>query len=197
MQLNQARQMQASQDWFTGSPPQPGCAHAKDASRPGSGGTSKSAVSWEPGSGGASVSAWESVQTQKITFALDISNQTASQLDLYCCIRKPIKPLWYLTSLAPAGLHAACEPGCAHPQTNQPPSFAGQRAGRGEGVRSRSRRSVRGGTATPRGGMEYRDKLVLAPMVRVVTSSRPEPLPRFRPLDLPSRLSSGGIRLRD
>ena len=45
-------------------------------------------------------------------------------------------------------------------------------------------------------GMEYRDKLVLAPMVRVVTSSRPEPLPRFRPLDLPSRLSSGGIRLR-
>ena len=72
MQLNQARQMQASQDWFTGSPPQPGCAHAKDASRPGSGGTSKSAVSWEPGSGGASVSAWESVQTQKITFALDM-----------------------------------------------------------------------------------------------------------------------------
>ena len=130
------------------------------------------------------------------------SNQTASQLDLYSCIRKPIKRLWYLTSLATAGLHAACEPGCAHPQTNQPPSFAGQRAGRGEGVRSRSRsrRSVRGGTATPRGGMEYRDKLVLAPMVRVVTSSRPEPpprLPRFRPLDLPSRLSSGGIRLRD
>ena len=48
------------------------------------------------------------------------SNQTASQLDLYSCIRKPIKRLWYLTSLAPAGLHAACEPGCAHPQTNQP-----------------------------------------------------------------------------
>jgi len=48
------------------------------------------------------------------------SNQTASQLDLYSCIRKPIKRLWYLTSLATAGLHAACEPGCAHPQTNQP-----------------------------------------------------------------------------
>jgi len=58
MQLNQARQMQVSQDWFTGSPAQPGCAHAKDVSR--------------PGSGGASVSAWESVQTQKITFALDM-----------------------------------------------------------------------------------------------------------------------------
>lgn len=78
MQLNQARQMQASQDWFTGSPPQPGCAHAKDASRPGSGGTSKSAVSWEPGSGGASVSAWESVQTQKITFTLDMQPNSIS-----------------------------------------------------------------------------------------------------------------------
>ena len=120
MQLNQARQMQASQDWFTGSPPQPGCAHAKDASRPGSGGTSKSAVSWEPGSGGASVSAWESVQTQNHFCVRHASNQTASQLDLYSCIRKPIKRLWYLTSLATAGLHAACEPGCAHPQTNQP-----------------------------------------------------------------------------
>ena len=48
------------------------------------------------------------------------SNQTASQLDLYSCIRKPIKRLWYLTSLATAGLHAACEPGSSHPQTNQP-----------------------------------------------------------------------------
>ena len=51
------------------------------------------------------------------------SNQTASQLDLYSCIHKPIKRLWYLTSLATAGLHAACEPGCAHPQTNQPPKL--------------------------------------------------------------------------
>ena len=51
------------------------------------------------------------------------SNQTASQLDLYSCIRKPIKRLWYLTSLATARLHAACEPACAHPQTNQPLKF--------------------------------------------------------------------------
>jgi len=78
MQLNQTRQMQISQDWFIGPPPQPGCAHAKDASRPGCWGTSKSAVSREPSSGGASVSAWESVQTQKITFTLDMQPNSIS-----------------------------------------------------------------------------------------------------------------------
>jgi len=76
MQLNQAGQMQVSQDWFTGPPPQTGCMHTKDTSRPGSGGTRESTVSLEPGSAGASMSmwtcVWERLQTQEITFALDV-----------------------------------------------------------------------------------------------------------------------------
>jgi hypothetical protein len=73
---NQAQQMQAPRVWFPAPPPRPGSAHAKMPTRPGSVGTWKSAVSLEPGSSGASASAWPcawaSVQTQEITFVLDV-----------------------------------------------------------------------------------------------------------------------------
>jgi hypothetical protein len=46
-------------------------------------------------------------------------NQTASEPSLHACVREPNKPLSHLASLARAGLSAACEPGCGHPQTKR------------------------------------------------------------------------------
>jgi hypothetical protein len=50
-----------------------------------------------------------------------LRNRTVYEPGLYACVRKPIKQLSHLASLATAGLYAACEPACGHPQTIRAP----------------------------------------------------------------------------
>jgi len=116
--------MQALHVWFPGPPSRPGCAHAKLPSRPGSRDTRESSVSLEPGSAAANaLRMGDRADTQNRFCARGAGNQTASELDLYSCVHEPIKQLWHLASLAAAGLYAACEPGCGHPQTNRAYSY--------------------------------------------------------------------------